>query len=78
MNDELTKAAQALLDKLDSLPNDPRYMGVWTLFHTHGFKYDGPFYHEELEGLRKALLNHVGRSYCSCKGQDTPKVSESS
>ena len=53
---ELVRAAKGLVEKLDSLPDDPLYMAVWQSAYLHGIDYSkGPKYVAELERLKKAL-----------------------
>jgi len=52
---ELLAKAEALVKRLDTVHADPAYMGVWTLYHVHGGRYDGPQYHTEVDALRAAI-----------------------
>jgi hypothetical protein len=49
------EAAKALVAKLNSLPEDGRYMAVWSCYQNHGGKYTGPFYVDELKELENEL-----------------------
>lgn len=51
----VTDAAKKLVERLDEIARDPRYQSVWTMYAIHGMTYDGPFYVDELNELRRAL-----------------------
>lgn len=57
---QVIEAAMSLLAKLDIIHNDPKYQGVWQMYHIHGLRYDGPKYDTELEVLRAALASLKG------------------
>jgi hypothetical protein len=52
---ELRAALQGLVDRLDQIHADPAYKSVWTSYHVHGGRYDGPTYVEALARARAAL-----------------------
>ena len=51
----LETAATALVRKMDEVDNSPEYMGVWGLFWTHGYEYEGPKYETELNAMKATL-----------------------
>jgi hypothetical protein len=55
VDDEVRRAAQALVDKLDVVHCDSRYIVVWALAKSHLGEYSGPRYTDELAALKKAL-----------------------
>lgn len=52
----LKPAAMALLQKLDAVHADSRYLAVWQSAQCHIGKYEGPTYTNELMQLEKALI----------------------
>ena len=57
----LLAAARTLCERLRTIANDPKYIAVWQIYAVHDFKYDGPFYVDELEALEveiKKSENH--------------------
>ncbi len=58
----LREALRRLVDRLEFVKNDERYMAVWILFSTHGGRYDGPTYTAELDNARSILSNIPGAS----------------
>lgn len=52
---DLRRAAQRLLQKMDMIHADERYVSIFSIAAIHGFTYKGPQCVEELDDLRKAL-----------------------
>lgn len=52
---ELSDKANALVQKLVLIHEDPRYLGVWQLYMIHGGVYEGPTYTQELAELAEVL-----------------------
>jgi hypothetical protein len=57
---ELREAAQAFVDKIDSIHKDDKYRLVWELNHIRNGPYTGPQYADELLALRTALAQGAG------------------
>lgn len=55
-SNKLFAAAQALMQKLDTIAQSHEYNSIWTMAYIHGFVYKGENWHDELENLRKVLL----------------------
>lgn len=51
-----------LINKLDEIHNDSRYIAVWTNYHIHGCRYTGPTYIDELNKA-KEVLSGIGNSH---------------
>lgn len=52
---ELCEALEGLIQKLDAVHADPKYMTVWQIAQLHQGPYDGPKYTDELARARRAL-----------------------
>lgn len=52
---ELVRAARNLVDKMETIDNDPRYMNVWEIAQLHLGPYAGPQYKEEFDAVNAAL-----------------------
>lgn len=59
VKDELVNKLTQLVNKLEVIHKDSRYTSVWTNYHIHGGRYDGPTYVEELEEA-KSVLAKIG------------------
>lgn len=46
--EEECEAGRKFRDKLAEVENSPQYMGVWTLHHVHGGRYNGPTWISEI------------------------------
>ena len=53
---ELSRALDTLITKMDSVHADPRYVSVWGISQMHIGPYDGPEYDAELNAAREALV----------------------
>lgn len=51
----MEKAAEALVNKLELIHEDPKFQSVWIMAHNRGCPYDGPTYEKELNDLKTAL-----------------------
>src|SRR3990167_1573960 len=52
---QAVEALRSLVEQLDAVAADPRYVAVWTLYAAHGESYTGPFYIDELTAAKAAL-----------------------
>lgn len=52
---ELCEALEGLIQKLDAVHADPKYMTVWRIAQLHQGPYDGPKYTDEFARARRAL-----------------------
>lgn len=51
----LSHVVRRLLDRLEHVHADPRYIAVWQCAQTHFGPYEGPQYHTEMETAREVL-----------------------
>jgi len=59
----LVTTADNLVKKLREIADDPRYTAVWVFWSTHGMKYTGPFYVDELDSLERAVKHFTNDSF---------------
>lgn len=52
---EFEKAVRELVEKLDLISRDGRYISVFSIAQNHGYTYNGPTYSEELKRLKDIL-----------------------
>lgn len=49
------EALKALVTKLKEIEIHPSYLSIWSLADSHGLKYDGPTWEEELKQAKVIL-----------------------
>lgn len=46
-----------LVDKLTAIENDPSFQGIWGFLYSHGYRYTGPDWRDDLADARLAIAD---------------------